>query len=83
MEKDVNNDPEANAEFTRRGLRGVPAFLIGDDVVVGLDKARILQLVDHRVVKCSQCQSRLRVPTDRGSIKVTCPKCKNVFDWAP
>lgn len=57
--------------------------MIGDDVVVGLDKARILKLVDHRVVECPQCQTKLRVPIDRGSIKVTCPKCQNVFDWTP
>ncbi len=31
----------------RRKARGVPAFLIGDDMVVGLDKTQILQLVNH------------------------------------
>jgi ABC-type thiamine transport system substrate-binding protein len=83
VEKDINVDAEARQEFTRRKLEGVPAFIIGEDVVVGLDKAKILALVDHRVIECEQCHTKLRVPTNRGSLKVTCPKCKNVFDWTP
>ena len=83
VEKDINIDGEARQELARRGVRGVPSFLIGDDMVVGLDQARILQLVDHRVIECDQCHANLRVPIDKGSIKVTCPKCKHVFDWAP
>lgn len=83
VEKDINVDAEARQEMVRRQARGVPSFLIGDDLVVGLDKARILQLVDHRTIECSQCHSRLRVPIDKGTIKVTCPKCQNSFDWAP
>jgi glutaredoxin 3 len=44
-EKDVQKDQEARDEFTKRGLRGVPAFLIGDEVVVGLDKGKIEELL--------------------------------------
>lgn len=66
-----------------REIRGVPAFLIGQDVVIGLDKRRILELVDHRVVECEKCHTRLRVPINKGEIKVTCPNCKNEFDWNP
>lgn len=69
--------------MVRRKARGVPAFLIGDDMIVGLDKAKILQLVNHKVIECGQCHANLRVSTDKGAIKVTCPNCKNVFDWAP
>jgi 2-hydroxychromene-2-carboxylate isomerase len=44
-EKDVNVDAAARDEFLKRGLRGVPSFLIGDEVVVGLDKGKIEELL--------------------------------------
>lgn len=34
----------------------------------------------HKYFKCPNCKSRLRVPRGRGSITVTCPRCKNRFD---
>lgn len=74
-EKDVNTDQQARAEMTRRYLTGVPAFLIGNDVVVGLDTAKILQLVDHRLVTCPHCGTSVRIPTKAGKIKAKCPKC--------
>lgn len=55
----------------------MPSFLIGDEMVVGLNKARILELVDHRLVACPQCGAKMRVPTNKGSLTVTCPKCKH------
>lgn len=81
VEKDVNVDAEASYELTRRGIRGVPAFLIGEDEVVGLNKAKILELVDHRLIECKECHTKLRVPINKGTIKVTCPKCKNVYRY--
>lgn len=80
VEKDINVDEQARAELTKRKISGVPTFMIGEDVVVGLDKAKILQLVDHRVVECEKCQTKLRVPLGKGTIKVTCPKCRHSFD---
>lgn len=29
--------------------------------------------------KCPQCGQTVRVPRGKGKIKITCPKCKNVF----
>lgn len=63
----------------RRRVTGVPAFLIGDDMIVGFDQNRILSLVDHRLVECNSCKKRMRVPTDQGRVKVTCPYCGNEF----
>jgi glutaredoxin len=83
VEKDINLDEEARSELERRNISGVPAFLIGDDVVVGLDKAKILELVDHRLVACEECHTKLRVPTKKGTLQVTCPKCKHAFRWTP
>ena len=80
VEKDINVDNEARYELQRRNISGVPAFLIGEDLVVGLDKVKILQLVDHRVIECEKCSTKLRVPVDKGTITVKCPKCSHVFN---
>ncbi len=34
----------------------------------------------HKYFKCPKCSSRLRVPRGRGSITVTCPRCRHQFD---
>jgi Uncharacterized paraquat-inducible protein A len=77
VEKDVNSDPQARQEMTSRKITGVPTFLIGNDVVIGLDKEKILGLVDHRLVQCANCGTAVRVPTKEGKIKAKCPKCKS------
>ncbi|MDD4169336.1 MAG: glutaredoxin domain-containing protein [Desulfotomaculaceae bacterium] len=83
IEKDINVDEQARSELISRNVRGVPAFLIGDDLVVGFDPAKIQQLVDHRLVECEECHTKLRVPINKGSLKVTCPKCKHAFEVTP
>lgn len=83
VEKDINVDSQARSELIRRNISGVPTFLIGDEVVVGLDKAKILQLVDHRVIECENCKAKMRVPLGKGTIKVTCPKCAHTFNVTP
>jgi glutaredoxin len=75
VEKDVNADPQARYEMTSRNITGVPAFIIGNDVVVGLDKAKVLALVDHRLVQCPKCHTSVRVPTKEGKVSARCPKC--------
>lgn len=75
VEKDVNADPQARYEMTSRKITGVPAFIIGKDVVVGLDKTKILELVDHRLVKCPNCNTSVRIPTNEGKISARCSKC--------
>lgn len=79
----MNLDPAARQEMLRRSVTGVPAFLIGDDLVVGFDRERILALVDHRLATCSRCGAKLRVPTGKGRLKVTCRNCGNTFEYDP
>ncbi len=79
VERDVNVDPQAAYELQKRNISGVPTVFIGEDVIVGLDKQRILQLVDHRLVACSRCGQKLRVPLNKGVLQVKCPKCQNEF----
>lgn len=78
-EKNISIDSQARSELQRRKISGVPAFLIGEDEVVGLDKEKILKLVDHRVIQCEKCSKKMRVPINKGKLEVTCPKCAHVF----
>ena len=34
----------------------------------------------HKYYNCPNCKQRLRVPKGRGTITITCPKCKTKFD---
>lgn len=79
VEKDVNSDPQAAWELQKRNISGVPTFLIGEDVIVGFDKQKILKLVDHRLAECTQCGQKMRVPVGKGNLQVKCPKCSNQF----
>jgi glutaredoxin len=83
VEKDINVDEEARVELANRNIKGVPTFFIGDDVVIGFDKQKILDLVDHRVIECENCRARMRVPIDKGNLTVTCPKCKHAYNLKP
>lgn len=78
-EKNISLDNQARLELQRRNISGVPAFLIGEDVVVGLDKEKLLKLIDHRVIECEKCSKKMRVPIKKGTIEVTCPQCAHVF----
>lgn len=79
IEKDINVDMNAQNELTKRNIKGVPTFSIGDEFVIGLDKDKVLNLVDHKLITCDQCHTKLRIPINQGNMKVTCPKCKNSF----
>lgn len=35
------------------------------------------------VIRCNKCGQTLRVPGDKGSLKVVCPKCKSTFLYKP
>lgn len=79
VEKNISTDSAARQELMKRGSRGVPSFLIGDELVVGFDAAKIESLIDYNVVSCPKCPARLRVPKGKGRLTVTCPKCKAEF----
>ncbi len=70
---------QAQHELQELGARGVPTFVIGDEVIVGLDRARILAAVDFRVQPCPHCQKKLKTPKNKGKVKITCPHCKGQF----
>ena len=35
------------------------------------------------IIKCVGCKQRIRVPINKGNLKVTCPKCKYIFCYSP
>lgn len=78
IEKDIS-DPSVRQELMKMGARGVPTFLIGDDMVVGFDPDKIEQLIDFVIVSCPNCKSKLRLPKNEKNIIVSCPKCNNEF----
>jgi glutaredoxin len=78
-ERNINTDMSAREELMKRGIRGVPTFIIGEDVVIGLDTEKIESLIDYSVVNCPNCPTRLRVPKGKGKLTVNCPKCKAEF----
>lgn len=44
-EKNVSTDKDALLELQRRNITSVPTFLVGDEIVVGFDKDKILALL--------------------------------------
>lgn len=78
-ERNVSTDYAAAQQLQNKNIRGVPTFFIGEDVVVGLDKEKVLALVDHRLKPCPKCGQKLRVPANKGAVEVTCPKCGEKF----
>lgn len=72
-------DKEARTEMLRKKITGVPTFIIGEDIIIGLDKEKILRLVDHRVVECAYCHKKVRVPINKPNITAKCPNCKKII----
>lgn len=67
-------------ELQSRGIRGVPAFLIGDQMIVGFSPQMIENAIDFRIVSCPECNRKLSVPKDKGKLRITCPDCGHVFE---
>ena len=78
-EKNISSDLSARRELINRGIKGVPTFIIGDEVVVGFDADKIKRLLDYIITDCSQCNTKLRIPKGKGKITVSCPNCKSEF----
>lgn len=44
-ERNISTDEDAMMELQRRNIRSVPTFLVGNQTVVGFNKAKILSLL--------------------------------------
>lgn len=47
-ERNVAADPAALAELESLGYHSTPVTLIGEEVVVGFDRAKLAELLDHQ-----------------------------------
>ena len=79
IEKDVSNNRENQKELMSLGAKGVPTFKIGKEVIVGLNKEKILSAIDYKVINCPNCSQKIRVPKNKGKIKITCNNCEKKF----
>jgi hypothetical protein len=79
IEKDVSIDHQAQEELARLGARGVPSFKIGDELVVGFDKEKILSLINFKIIECPNCRNKLRIPKNKGMLLITCKQCNTKF----
>ena len=43
-------------------------------------KKRREQSATHRFFKCPKCRQTVRVPKGKGRIRITCPKCGEIFE---
>lgn len=75
IEKNVNEDNEARKEMISLGIRGVPAFNIDGEIIVGFDKERILSKIDFNITSCHNCNKRMKYPKGKGTLLLTCPNC--------
>ena len=79
-EKDVSSDASAASELASGNIMGVPAFKINGEFIVGFDSNRIMELMKYEIVKCPVCAARLRLPSGKGKLRVTCSNCSEKFD---
>lgn len=79
-EKDVSIDRAASHELASANIMGVPAFKINGEFIVGFDKNRIEELIKYEVVKCPSCSIKLRLPSGKGKLRVTCRECGHKFE---
>lgn len=37
------------------------------------------------IIPCpgDKCEKKLRIPTDRGRLRLTCPACRTTWEWVP
>lgn len=79
-EKDVNANPEALKEFNILKLTGVPAFLVGEELLVGFNGDKLLSMLDFTVEPCPKCGVHYKIPKGKGKIRVTCKSCGTQFE---
>lgn len=60
-------------------MQGVPSFYIDGDIIVGFDQKRLLEHIDFKIFTCSKCQTKMRVPKDKGTIILKCQGCDTKY----
>ncbi|MEL7570704.1 MAG: glutaredoxin family protein [Eubacteriaceae bacterium] len=45
VEKDINKDKTAKEEHSKLNVKGVPVFIIGNEVIWGFDEEKLLEFI--------------------------------------
>lgn len=77
--KDVSIDKSAQAEMAKYKMQGVPSFYIDGDIIVGFDKNALMAHMDFKLFTCKKCDTKMRVPKDKGTILATCKGCNTKY----
>lgn len=78
-QKDVNTDPTAQSELANMGAKGVPVIIVDKEVIMGFDEKRLEELLGKLIIECPKCRKKMKLPRNKGILKVTCPSCNEVF----
>lgn len=78
-EKNVNTDQEAQREMANMGAKGVPLIIVDKEVIMGFDQKRLEELLGKLIIECPKCRTKMRLPRNKGVLKVTCPSCNEIF----
>lgn len=67
---------------TKRSYENVKYMYYHDKVKGKISKYKTMwsQRKTHKFFKCPSCRQQVRVPKGRGTIQITCPKCRTVFN---
>ncbi len=79
VERDVSVDREAQKALQDMGAEGVPVIVVGLEIIRGFDKARLEILFGKLIIECPKCRQKLRLPRNKGTLKVTCKACQEIF----
>lgn len=60
-------------------MTGVPSFFIEGDIIVGFDQNKLLSYIDFKLFTCPKCQTKSRVPLDKGTIILKCSGCESKY----
>ena len=80
IEKNIQTDVNARQEMIKRGITGVPSFIVGNESFVGFDIDKLETLIDYKIINCPKCSQRMRIPKKKTKLRIKCKKCKNVFE---
>ncbi len=78
-ERKVDTDQQAQREMQALGAMGVPTLKVNGQVMVGFNPTQLAELLTKQLVSCPQCGQKLRLPANKGTLKVTCTKCQHQF----
>lgn len=79
IERQADRDPSAQREMQALGAMGVPTLKVNGQVMVGFNPQELQRLLKRQILHCPTCQKALKIPADKGKLKVTCPECQHSF----